>query len=70
MIHGSLSTLLLFLVSFVISRLFLSLASTLSTTFSIFIFMKKIIDLFRESGELVVGVLSFLLMFLRDSYIR
>lgn len=70
MIHSSLSTLLLFLVSFMITRFFLSLSSTLTTTFTIFILMEKIIDFFRESGELVVGVLSFLLMLLRDSYFR
>ena len=70
MIHSSLSTLLLFLVSFMITRFFLSLTSTLTTTFTIFILMEKIINLFRESGELVVGVLSFLLMLLRDSYFR
>ena len=53
-----------------ITRFFLSLSSTLTTTFTIFILMEKIIDLLRESGELVVGVLSFLLMLLRDSYFR
>lgn len=46
------------------------MSSTLTTTFTIFILMEKIIDFFRESGELVVGVLSFLLMLLRDSYFR